>query len=168
MIRCSAIVTLAYDITTQRGEIVESSDLTGPITIMQGQGSILPGLDMHLEGMSAGEDKSVQLPPEQAFGRSEDAPIKEIPRDEFPSSYELKEGERFEADLPDGGTVRLEIVELMQAHVSTRVLHPLCDETINLDFRIIEVREPTQRERELGQAVLSPPPAPAQALSKSA
>lgn len=157
-IRCSTVVTLAYDITTQRGEIVESSDLTGPVTIMQGQGSVVPGLDAHLEGMEVGDTKSVQLPPEEAFGRSEDAPIKEIPKDEFPAAHNLKAGERFEADLPGGGTVRLEIVELMEEHVSTKILHPLADETINLDFRIIEVRDPTQLEKDRGQPVLSPPP----------
>lgn len=167
-IRCSTVVTLAYDITTQRGEIVETSDLTGPVTIMQGQGSVLPGLDAHLSGMEAGESKSVQLPPEEAFGRSEDAPIKEIPRDEFPASHDLKAGERFEADLPAGGSVRLEIVEVMQDHVSTKILHPLADETINLDFRVIEVRDPTQREKDLGQPVLSPPPAPSEDLKQSA
>lgn len=167
-IRCSTVVTLAYDITTQRGEIVETSDLTGPVTIMQGQGSVLPGLDAHLDGMQAGESKTVQLPPKEAFGRSEDAPIKEIPKDEFPGASHLKQGERFEADLPAGGSVKLEIVEVMKDHVSTKILHPLVDETINLDFRVIEVRDPTEREKELGQPVLSPPPAPAGELKKSA
>lgn len=162
-IRCSTVVTLAYDITTQRGEIIESSDLTGPVTIMQGQGSVLPGLDAHLKGMEPGQTKSVQLPPKEAFGRSEDAPIKEIPKDEFPAAHNLQAGERFEADLPAGGTVRLEIVEVMEEHVSTKILHPLADETINLDFRIIETRDPTEREKELGQPVLCPPP-----LKKSA
>ena len=154
------VVTLAYDITTLEGEIIESSDLSGPITVMHGQGTLLPGLDRHLEGMSTGEEKSVELPPEDAFGRSSDALTRDIPRAEFPGNGELTAGARFEAGTADGQTVCLVVKAVSDEHVTTAIVHPLADATLNMSMRVIAVRDATQREQELRRPVLSPPPPP--------
>ena len=70
------VVTLTYDITDAEGEIIESSDLSGPVSFLVGKGAIIPGLDKRVIGMAKGEEKTFELPPEEAFGRPEDGPTK--------------------------------------------------------------------------------------------
>jgi len=54
-IAAGAVVTIAYDICTEDGEIVESSELNGPVSFVQGKGAMIPGLDAKLIGMEVAE-----------------------------------------------------------------------------------------------------------------
>ena len=38
-IETGSVVTIAYDICTEDGEIVESSEISGPVTFVQGKGA---------------------------------------------------------------------------------------------------------------------------------
>lgn len=54
-----------------------------PVTILVGNREILPGLDEALLHMKIGESKTIELPPEKAFGPRQSELIKVIPLAEF-------------------------------------------------------------------------------------
>ena len=59
------VVTLDYIITTEKGELIESSAGRGdPLVFLFGKSGMLPGLDEALRGMEKGEEKEFDLPPE--------------------------------------------------------------------------------------------------------
>jgi FKBP-type peptidyl-prolyl cis-trans isomerase SlyD len=148
------IVTLIYDITTTEGEIVESSDVTGPVAFMHGKGALLPGLDKRVEGLQAGDERTFEIPPEEAFGRVEDMPIKEIARAEFPKDAKLQKGTSFEANMAGGGgMLRLEVMEATDAVVHVRMIHPLAGKTIQMSVKIQSIRPATPKEKEEGRAL---------------
>lgn len=154
------IVTLAYDITTAEGEIVESSDISGPISILHGQQAMIPGLDKRLEGLERGAEQTFEIPAAEAFGTVDDAPTKAVPRAEFPAEPELKVGSRFEAKMPNGQALTLLVREIGDEQVTVAMVHPLAGKAINVSVEIKEVREATAKERELGRAMVKPPPVP--------
>jgi FKBP-type peptidyl-prolyl cis-trans isomerase 2 len=127
---------------------------------MVGKGGMLPGVDKNLEGMEDGEEKTFDLPPEDAFGRIDDAPRKPIPRNEFPSGVPLEIGAAFEAGMGGGQTIKLEVVEVTDEVVTVRMVHPLAGKTLSMTARIVTVREPTAKEVEAGRALTKPPPPP--------
>lgn len=155
------VVTLSFDISTLDGEIVESSSLSGPISFVYGRGGLLPGLESRISGMSAGESATFEIPPAEAFGEPSDAPVKTIPRNEFPADGVLDVGTAFEAKLPGGQTVKLEISEVGDDEVKARLVHPLAGQTISVDTTIVSVRAATRAELQSGRVVASPPPPPA-------
>ena len=154
------MVTLEYDLCTESGEILESSELGGPLSFIHGKGAMLPGLDRRIEGMSAGEDATFELAPAEAFGRVEDAPTREIPRREFPASAELRPGVGFAADLPGGQTIQLQIQEVGEEVVTVRMIHPLAGKSLKMSVRVMGVREATAKEQEAGRVLSRPPPPP--------
>jgi FKBP-type peptidyl-prolyl cis-trans isomerase SlyD len=156
------VVTLAYDICDANGEIIESSDLSGPITFLAGKAGLIPGLDRRLEGMAAGEEGSWEFPPEEAFGRIEDGPMRVLSRGEFPAEAKVEVGERFEAGLPGGNGQRivLQVAELDADVVKVRMLHPLAGQKISMSVKVVGVREATAAENEAGKAMSRPPPPP--------
>jgi FKBP-type peptidyl-prolyl cis-trans isomerase SlyD len=160
-IAAGTVVTLAYDLCDQSGEIIESSDLSGPITYMAGNVALLPGLDAKLAGLSAGDERDFVFPPEDAFGRPEDAPTKQLGRNEFPADAKLEKGLKFEAGTPDGQKIVLEVVDSDDAQVTVRMLHPLAGQKISMSVKVVAVREPTAAEKEAGRAISKPPPPPA-------
>lgn len=154
------IVTISFDLCTASGEIIESSDISGPVSFMHGKGTMLPGVDAHLQGLDEGEEKTFDLQPKEAFGRVEDAPEKRIPKAEFPASVKLEPGASFEAGVPGGQTIRLQVKAVEGDEVVTAMLHPLAGQTVSMSVKVIKVREATDKEREAGRAMVKPPPPP--------
>lgn len=154
------VVTLTYDITSESGEIIETSDISGPITFLQGRSGVIPGLDRRLLGMSKGEEGTFEFPPEEAFGTPETAPRQTIPRAEFPGDATLAVGSAFEANLPTGQTVQLQVVAVDSEEVTVAVVHPLAGQRIGMSVRVVGVRPATAAEKESGKVMSSPPPPP--------
>ncbi|MEZ4454065.1 MAG: peptidylprolyl isomerase [Nannocystaceae bacterium] len=157
------VVTMSYDLVTEGGEIVESSDLNGPVTFMHGQGGMLPAVEQRLIGLAEGVDEVFDLAPEEGFGKVEDSPVKTIARNEFPPGTELQVGMSFAADLPGGQTIRLEIVDLRDDALDVRMVHPLAGQRLRMSVKILGVRAATAKEREAGKAMTRPPPPPSRA-----
>lgn len=154
------IVTLSYDICDEKGEIVESSDISGAISFMHGKQAIIPGLNDKLVGLEEGQEETFEFPPEDAFGRIEDMPTNDIPRTEFPEGLEVKAGVRFEAGMPGGQTIMLEVIEQTDESVKVRMIHPLAGQTISMSVKILGIREATSAETEAGRAISKPPAPP--------
>lgn len=152
------VVTLSYDITNEAGEIIESSDISGPISFLAGRSGLIPGLDKRLMGLEAGTETTFEFPPEEAFGRAADAPTGELSRKEFPKDAKLEVGSQFEAGTGGGGTVRLRVVDANADTVTVRLLHPLADQKIGMSIRVEAVRKATAAERESGRVQSAPPP----------
>lgn len=154
------VVTLAYDITIENGEIVESSDISGPITFLHGRSGLIKGLDQKLVGMEKGDEATFEFPPDEAFGRVEDAPTKPIPRHEFPGDDAPAVGSEFEANMPGGQTVKLRVTDVGEDVVTVAMIHPLAGQTIGMSVTVVAVRDATKAEREAGKAISRPPPPP--------
>ncbi len=154
-----SVVTLTYDLCQKDGEIVESSEISGPISFIVGQGAIIKGLDAKLIGLETGDERTFAFPPEEAFGHPDDGPTKDIPRGEFPAG-DVEVGLRFEAGVPGGQTITLEVLAANENAVSVRMIHPLAGQEINMSVVVLGVREPTAAEKESGRAQSKPPPPP--------
>lgn len=154
------VATLAYDITTEGGEIVETSDISGPITFLHGTGALIPGLDKNCEGMGQGEEKTFSLPPEEAFGTEESAPQKMITKAEFPSGAKLEVGVSFEAGMGNGQTIQLKVASVDGDNVAVKMIHPLAGQTLGMHVRVLGIRPATKAELEQGRAMVKPPPPP--------
>lgn len=154
------VVTLSYTLSREDGEIVETSALTGPVSFIYGEGAILRGLDEKLEGMEAGQEATFEFAPEQAFGRPEDAPRKRIPRREFPKEAQLEKGTRFEAGIPGGQRITLEVTEVGKDDVEVRMIHPLMGHSISMTVQVLGVRAAARAEIESRTVLTRPPPPP--------
>ncbi len=159
-IETGVVATLAYDITTADGEIVENSDISGPISILVGQQSLIPGLDSRIIGLEEGDEKTIEIPPAEAFGTTESAPTNDMNKAEFPAETKFEVGLGFEAKLPNGQAIYLKIVAVSEDKVTVAMLHPLADKTLVMSVRIVGVRASTAKEKESGKAMVKPPPPP--------
>lgn len=154
------VVTLAYDITSAAGEIIETSDITGPITFMAGSAGLIKGLDGRLMGMEEGQDETFTFKPEEAFGTSADAPTKTLARGELPKG-DLELGQAFEATVGPGQSVKLVVHELQgEETVVVKLVHPLADQEIGMSAKVLAVRAATSAEKASGKAMTAPPPPP--------
>ncbi len=85
-------VVVRYDGLLDTGEVFESSESSGPLEFVLGQGGVLPAFEAQVLGMREGERKTFCLPPEKAHGESDPALIHEIERAVLPHPEGLAVG----------------------------------------------------------------------------
>jgi FKBP-type peptidyl-prolyl cis-trans isomerase SlyD len=142
------VVTLEYTITTETGELIESSAGRGePLVFLFGKSGMLPGLDAALEGMEQDEEKEFDLPPEQAFGSIDSGPTMDIPKTRLPENAETTVGSLFAGDMPGTNqTVNFVVLEDRVNDIKVRLIHPLAGKTIHIKAKILAVRLATEEE----------------------
>src|SRR5579884_2343851 len=77
-------VELAYELKIKGGDVIESSDRSGPLRYVHGDGKMLPGLEKRLEGLGPGDESKGVIPAKEAFGNEDALPVREMPRDILP------------------------------------------------------------------------------------
>ncbi len=150
LISKNKVVSLAYVLKDDAGDILDSSAEGEPLVYVQGRGNIIPGLEKQLEGRSAGESFSALVSPEEAYGIHRDELVARIPRAQFgEAAGELEIGMEFEAHGPEG--IRLvRITGIDGDAITIDANHPLAGQTLHFEISIVNVRDASPEELELG------------------
>jgi len=132
--------TVEFDYTlTVDGQVVETSEGKEPAKYTHGEGKIVPGLSKELEGMKAGEEKSIEISPEEGYGNIDPKAFHEVPKTDFPQDMELKIGMPFQAKASDGKVFLIRIAQIKDDTVIIDFNHPLAGKKLNFDVKIVSV-----------------------------
>jgi len=144
-IAANTVVSIDYTLKDDKGNIVDSSEGSGPLVYLHGANNIIPGLESALEGKSTGEQVSVRVPPEQAYGERDNEKMQAVPRDMF-GDEEVKLGAQYHAAGPQGQHITITVVEIKDDEVTVDANHPLAGFHLNFDVKIVDVREASSEE----------------------
>ena len=147
-------VKIDYTLKLADGEVVDQSDPGDPLGFVYDCGMIVPGLEQALAGMEAGQEASAVVEPEDGYGLRREELLQDIPRDRLPPDAPIEPGVSFEAHSPQGA-MSFVISEVKEDVVVADFNHPLAGEKLHFDFKIVEVREPTPKEREMSEQLHS-------------
>jgi FKBP-type peptidyl-prolyl cis-trans isomerase SlyD len=140
---------LAYTLTVD-GEVVETVDRENPIEYLHGAQNIVEGLEAALEGKQAGDTFEVTVAPEQGYGEYLEDDIEVVPASEFEDLDELQVGMELEMVDEDGEIVEATIMEITPDQVVLDFNPPLAGKTLHYKVEVVEVREATEEELEMG------------------
>lgn len=140
------VVAMDYTLHLDSGEMVDSSEGRAPLEFVFGTGEIIVGLERELEGLEAGVEKKITLPPKDGYGERNPAMILVLPVDRFPQEIELEVGMILYAKGPDGQTLPFRVVEIKEGLVTIDFNHPLAGENLHFHVKIRGVREATAEE----------------------
>ncbi|MBN2804940.1 MAG: FKBP-type peptidyl-prolyl cis-trans isomerase [Deltaproteobacteria bacterium] len=136
------IITLEYTITTDKGEMIESSvGKGGPLVFEFGKSGIIPGLSEHLRGMAAGEENEFTLAPEEAIGQPKSWPTKVIKKSEIPEGVSTKVGTLFEAGAIGNQIIQFAVLEDRPTEVLVRLIPPLAGKTLKVKAKVLDVKD---------------------------
>jgi len=139
-VQAGAKVQVQYTLTDDTGTVIESNKDEAPLTYTQGSRQIIPGLESALDGMRAGEEKKVTVPPADAYGEVNPAAVTEVPRDQLPPDslevgmYLVAEGR--------GGRRIVRVKEIKEESVIIDLNHPLAGKTLHFDVKVVGVELP--------------------------
>lgn len=129
-------VTFNYTLRVD-GEQVETSVGKEPLSVVLGEGQLIPGLERDLVGMKAGEKKTVTIAPADAYGEVDDQAVRDVAKTSFPEDFAGQAGMVVEFQTPDGYTVIGTIKETKEDGYLVDFNHPLAGKTLEFDVEMV-------------------------------
>ena len=136
-------IYLNFCLSLEDGSEVDSNFGSEAVNFVFGDGSLLPGFEHLLLGMSAGERQMFTVLPENAFGQPNDNNIQSIPREHFDDDVELEIGLVFSFADASGGELPGLLIHFDEDEVTVDFNHPLAGRNILFDVLIHRV-EPAE------------------------
>ncbi|MEM9255469.1 MAG: peptidylprolyl isomerase [Pseudomonadota bacterium] len=136
-------VYLNFSVSLDDGSEVDTNFGGDPVDFVVGDGSLLPGFERLLFGMSAGERQLFTVNPEDAFGQPNDNNVQRMSRDQFEDEVELSVGVVFSFADAGGSELPGMVIAFDDAEVTVDFNHPLAGRTIVFDVLVHRV-EPVE------------------------
>ena len=133
-------VTVQYTGTLDSGEVFDSSEGKNPLVFTVGAGKVIKGFDDAVVGMKTGEEKSIKLKPEEAYGNRNEQYVKEVPRKVFPETMDLKLGMVVVLGNQTGQKIAAIVKEVKGESVLLDFNHPLAGKNLNFKIKIVEIK----------------------------
>ena len=136
-------VYVNFSVSLEDGSEVDSNFGGEPVAFVVGDGSLLPGFERLLFGMSAGRRQMFTVSPEDGFGQPNDNNVQFLPRSQFDDDSELEIGLVYSFADASGGEMPGLIVAFDDEEVTVDFNHPLAGRNILFDVLVHRV-EPVE------------------------
>ena len=151
-IATNRVATYEFKVTDEKGELLDSSEESGPYPYLHGNGHLIPGLESEMEGKFPGESLFITVSPAQGYGDRNESLVQRIPRDRFAGIDSLHEGMMVEAHDENESRI-MTVIQIDDEWVTIDGNHPLAGLTLNFEITIVNVREATPEELEQGSTL---------------
>lgn len=147
------VVAFHYDLYDGDAKKLESSKNGEPVLCLQGERGVLLALQDAFVGKVAGEDFSITIPHEQAYGRhyperKQRLPIKKI---DGGKKQTFRLGQIITL-RGDNGPSPATVIKVGKFNVDVDINHPLAGVDLTFDVQIVSVRDATESESTHGHA----------------
>ena len=132
-------VSMTFTLTVD-GEVLQSNVGGDPLVYTQGGGQILPALEAELAGMSAGDQKSVNIDAANGYGEVDEGAFQEMPLEQIPEQAR-EVGTMLRAE---GHAGPIRVAEIKEETVVLDFNHPLSGKALTFDITIVSVQSATQ------------------------
>jgi FKBP-type peptidyl-prolyl cis-trans isomerase SlyD len=138
-----------YAIRNADGDVVDSSAGGEPLWFVEGDGRMIPGLEKALLGKESGDEFTVTIGPDEAYGWPQRALVKTISPEMIDANVEkIEPGMIFQVGSGDAAEV-VKVVEVKDDGITVDANHPLAGVTFNFEITVLESREATREDLEL-------------------
>ena len=131
-------VSVHYTGKLEDGSVFDTSLAEGrePLTVTLGQGQLIPGFENGLIDMTAGEMKTIEIEPENAYGEIQPQMMSEIPLSQVPEG--VKAGDMLQGQN-QFGPVNVVVAEVKESTVVLDMNHPLAGKKLIFDLEVVSV-----------------------------
>jgi FKBP-type peptidyl-prolyl cis-trans isomerase SlyD len=144
------VVGLDYTLRLDDGEVLDTSEGQEPLEFLQGEGSIVSGLESSLYGMEIGEKKRVTVEAADGYGARDAEAVQMVSREVFPPDLELSPGRRLHMRDESGNVFTAYVTDVQPKAVQLDFNHPLAGERLHFEVEIASLRQATPEEMEHG------------------
>lgn len=137
--RAGDTVRVHYTGTLDDGAVFDSSRGKDPLEFTIGDGSLIPGFEKAVVGMSPGERVTTKVEAADAYGERRDDLVVEIERDELPDDLEPSLGQQLRMQIEGGQVIVVRVAEVRDSSVTVDANHPLAGQALEFDIELVEI-----------------------------
>jgi FKBP-type peptidyl-prolyl cis-trans isomerase SlyD len=139
------VVSFHYTLTNAAGEQMESSREKESMSYLHGAGNIIRGLEKAMEGHSIGDQFSVTIEPEDAYGVRNEKNVQRVPLKRLKLNQKLSVGQILTLQT-NKGEVQVTVLKVGRFNVDVDGNHPLAGARLTFDVEITDIREASEEE----------------------
>ena len=132
-------VRIHYTGRLRDGSVFDSSEGKEPLEFTLGLGEVIRGFDRAVEGMSAGDRKSIHIPAGEAYGPYREDLMVAVDRAQFPPNVPPEVGQQLQVGMDDGGVLDVTVTEIDDDSVTLDANHPLAGQDLLFELELVEV-----------------------------
>jgi peptidylprolyl isomerase len=132
-------VTVHYTGKLDDGTVFDSSIEREPIQFALGSGSIIPGFEQAVIGMSPGESKTEVIPADLAYGPHYQEMVLVVDRQQIPPDMPIDLGAQLQIRQETGDIIPVTITDVSEAEVTLDANHPLAGEDLTFDIELVSI-----------------------------
>ena len=141
------VVSIQYKVADLQGKLLEQG--TEPLPYLHGgYDNTLPKIEAALDGKQVGDQVTLQLKPEDAFGLRDESLVRTIPKSEFPPG--VKVGGQLEGTTEAGQPHVFHVVKIKGPTVHLDGNHPLAGKPLKFTLKVTGVRMASGEEMQHG------------------
>jgi peptidylprolyl isomerase len=132
-------ITVKYTGRLDDGRVFDTSQDRGPLELTVGEQGIIPGVEEALKQMEPGEERTVTVPPEQAYGPRRSELVIGVAREDFPEHIQPTVGQRLRVKDDEGQVSEVTIAGVSGDRVTLDANHPLAGEHLTFDLELVAI-----------------------------
>ncbi len=126
--------TSREDVAKQAGIYISGREYA-PLTFVAGTGQMIKGFDEGVIGMKVGDEKTITIPPEEAYGEYDKSKTQAIPIKEL----NLTETPEVGQTLGDMYGNQFKVIAVNDTHVTLDLNHELAGKTLIFDIKLVSI-----------------------------
>ena len=132
-------IKVHYTGRLKSGEVFDSSIDREPLAFTLGLGQLIPGFENGGIGMALGETRTVEIPPDKAYGPHQARLVTVVKRSQFPRTIIPEIGQELQTEDEDGQPVELRVTKIDGDDVTLDANHHLAGETLIFEIEVVEI-----------------------------
>jgi peptidylprolyl isomerase len=132
-------VKVHYTGKLKDGTIFDSSKDKEPLEFILGDGKMIKGFDVAVEGMKVGDDKSITIPSDEAYGEKREDMMLDVPLDQVPTEIKPEVGMDLSIQNQQGQPTPVQGVHVDESKITLDANHPLAGQDLVFDINLVDV-----------------------------
>lgn len=145
------VVTLDYQLFDDQKNLIDSSTDGEQLIYLHGGDELFDKLEEALSGKAVGDEITVTLQPDDAYGPEHEELIRTHHIDEF-NGVEMRPGMELQGKDPDGNYRLLRVIDVKGDQVHINMNHPLAGMVLVFVLTVMDVRRASEQEIQASQA----------------
>ena len=144
-----SVVSMAYTLTNDEGQVIDTSAGGEPLVYLHGAQNIIPGLENALVGKEVGDKLTVNVVAADGYGEYNPELVQVVSKHLFGGVENIEAGMQFHAQT-DYGMQVVTVAAVEGDEITVDGNHPLAGQNLNFDVEIMDIREASSEELEHG------------------
>ena len=121
------------------GSVFDSSIGKQPLEVVLGKGQVIPGFEKAILGMKVGDNKTVTISVNDAYGPSHPELIFEVPKENLPADAAPQVGQQLRGSKADGTTMVATITKISDKTVTLDGNIPLAGKDLTFEIGLVKI-----------------------------